>query len=124
MGPPATIPKVLEVEELIVRSDDSGAYMRLVGGSEGKVAKIEWYTSGGQVVAQIWGGSTRGMVLSNCQNGRWSEFCIEAEQIGPCPPWEPSLDKIAYAAWGGYTKFVLTADRMVIQCLHKLEIRR
>ena len=59
--------------------------MRLVGGAEGKVAKIEWYHSTGDLAATIWGGSTRGMVLSNYQDGRWAEFCIEAERIGPCP---------------------------------------
>ena len=38
MGPPATIPKILEVEELIVRGHLDGGYMRLVRGAEGRVA--------------------------------------------------------------------------------------
>ena len=41
MWPPATIPKILEVEELIVRGHLDGGYMRLVGGAEGRVAALE-----------------------------------------------------------------------------------
>ena len=86
MGPPAPIPQVLEVEELIVRADNNGGYMRLVGGAEGRVAVIQWYHSDGVLASEIWGGSTEGMVLRNRQDDQWSEFCIAAGRIGPCPP--------------------------------------
>ena len=52
-GPPGSggaveIPKVLEVEELVVRKGGAGGYMRLVAGDSGRVAVIAWYRSDGE----------------------------------------------------------------------------
>lgn len=79
-GPQGTaqIPTVLEVEELIVRGDDSGGYLRFEGGTGGTVATIEWYSSDGSQSATLWGGTVNGMVLSNRNSdGGWTEFCID-----------------------------------------------
>ncbi|MCY4623783.1 MAG: hypothetical protein OXC99_02070 [Chloroflexi bacterium] len=79
-GPQGTaqIPKVLEVEELIVRSDNSGGYLRLEGGTGGTVAAIEWYSSDGSQSATLWGGTVDGMVLSNRNSdGGWTQYCID-----------------------------------------------
>lgn len=86
-GPPgsaADIPKVLEVEELIVRGDTSGGYLRLVGGTEGRVASIEWYHSDGTLTSTIWGGAVSGMKLSERSGGSWTEFCIDAGTAKIC----------------------------------------
>lgn len=79
-GTAVGIPKVLEVEELIVRSSDGTQHLRLRAGTEGFTASIQWVsTQDGTVDTQMYGGSTRGMVLKNRNddNSSWTEFCID-----------------------------------------------
>ena len=87
-GTAVGIPKVLEVEELIVRSGDGGQHLRLRAGTEGFTASIQWVsTQTGTVDSQMYGGSTKGMVLENRNddNSSWTEFCIDESTFGLCP---------------------------------------
>ncbi len=80
------IPAVLEVEELIVRSPDSGPWMRLVSG-EGNTGVIEWHNSAASgPVAYIFAGATSGMAFLQFNfDGTWTEICIRDGEIGLCP---------------------------------------
>ena len=92
-GPPgasggaASIPKVLEVEELIVRMDGGGGYLRLRGGEEGRVALIQWYSGSGTLAAQAFGGSTVGFKIENKNSEAegWTEHCVDEGVSGICP---------------------------------------
>ena len=93
-GPPGSsgsqvvIPKVLEVEELIVRRQDGGGYLRIVGGTSGRVARISWHSSSRGVTGEIYAGSTEGMVLQEWDGGgpsNWTRVCIGDGSIGLCP---------------------------------------
>ena len=83
----AEIPSVLEVEELIVRSKDGGAYMKLIAGSEGSVAKIQWYSFEDEgTAAEMWGGSSGGMVFTEDNfDGTWTSFCLFEGKLALCP---------------------------------------
>ena len=79
-GSAADIPKVLEVEELLVRSSDGNQHLRLRAGTEGFTASIQWVdTPSGTVDSQMYGGSVDGMVLTNRNddNSSWTDFCID-----------------------------------------------
>lgn len=86
-GTAVGIPKVLEVEELIVRSSDGTQHLRLSAGTEGFTASIQWIsTQTGTVDSQMYGGSTNGMVLENRNddNTSWTEFCIDEGAASIC----------------------------------------
>ena len=86
-GRPAEIPKALELEELIVRIKDGGGYLKIVGGEEGRLAKIMWIDNrNGLTTTQMLGGSVDGLVLSesNGSGGGWTEFCIQDETAELC----------------------------------------
>ena len=79
------IPAILEVEELIIRSENGEAYMRLLAGTDGRVAKIEWRHGDGRLVSSIAGGSAAGIVLKDVNgDGSWTSFCIFADEAGIC----------------------------------------
>ena len=83
-GSSVSIPKVLEVEELFIRGAGRAGIL-IEGGDDEYVGTISWLGTDGNVVAQIWGGSTLGMVLTNARtDGTWARFCIADERIGPC----------------------------------------
>ena len=86
-GGAASIPKVLEVEELIVRMDGGGGYLRLRGGEEGRVALIQWYSGSGTLAAQAFGGSTVGFKIENKNSEAegWTEHCVDEGVSGICP---------------------------------------
>ena len=84
-GTAAGLPKVLEVEELIVRSDSGGGSIRIRSGAEGKVADIQWFSSSGAHSASIYGGTTRGMVLEERnRDDSYTEVCIWKQSVGLC----------------------------------------
>ena len=58
------------MEELIVRAGDGGGSLRVIGGAEGRVAVIRWYSSEDELVGEVYAGSTVGMVLEN-KDPRW-----------------------------------------------------
>ena len=69
-----------------MRGDRSEPFLRLVAGSDGEVAAIEWHTSPSSgAVAQLWGGSEQGMVLAQVNlDGSWTVFCIDEGTIERC----------------------------------------
>ena len=84
-GEQVAIPKILEVEELIVRRPGE-AYLSLHAGVEGRVATVVWHQSSGQIDAEIYGGSTAGMALRQTNlDGTVTEICIYNGNIGLCP---------------------------------------
>lgn len=91
MGPPGSsgaqvaIPKVLEVEELIVRAKGGCCYLSIGASDTDSVVSLNWYNSGG-FSGQIFAGSTVGMMLANRSSGAgWTEVCIDDGSIGLCP---------------------------------------
>ena len=84
-GSSVAIPKILEVEELIVRADGASQYLHLIPGKDGKVGSIRWRDESGNIEAQIYGGSVAGMVLENWHQGSWTSICIAGGRVGVCP---------------------------------------
>ena len=90
-GPPGSsgtqvaIPKVLEVERLIVRSKEGGPYLSIVSRDDGRVASIGWHGASGGVNGEIYAGSVRGMVLRNYDGPDWTRVCIANGSIVLCP---------------------------------------
>ena len=80
-GSAASIPKVLEVEKLIVRDSQGGGYLVLEPGAEGNVAAIEWRDSDGSLTAFLFGGTNNGFIVYDdgtayCfDNGRMTVNC-------------------------------------------------
>ena len=64
-GSSVSIPKVLEVEKLVVRKPDAGGYLVLEPGEEGKVATISWHSSNGTRWSVLLGGTNDGFVIIN-----------------------------------------------------------
>ena len=83
-GSAVSIPKVLEVEELIV---SSGGWGKLVftSGDDDNVPAVRWVTRSGSEVATIWGGTTDGIIMRNRNDdGSWTRVCIDEGRIGIC----------------------------------------
>ena len=80
------IPAILEVEELIIRSENGEAYMRLVAGKNGRVAKIEWrFGDSDQVISEIAGGSAAGLILEDVNpDGSYTSLCIFEGTVELC----------------------------------------
>ena len=89
IGPQTTMPKVLEVEELIVRGQDGGSYMLLRAGEDGRVARVEWRLGEtGQLVSAVSGGSASGLILQDVNpDGTWTVFCIYGGTVELCEYW-------------------------------------
>ena len=90
-GPPgatggaATIPNVLEVEELRVCSDDGGCIFITSGDSE-HVPAVRWKGRDGAETTVIWGGTIDGLILAerNSVRSGWTEFCVDEGAAGVC----------------------------------------
>ena len=84
-GSAADIPRILEVEELIVRRHSNGGYLHIRGGADGRVADISWYHPGGEHAAAISGGTINGMILEQRNNnGSYTEVCIDENRFALC----------------------------------------
>ena len=65
--------------------EDGGGSLRVIGGSEGRVAVIRWYSSEDELVGEVYAGSTVGMVLENKdRDGSWTSHCIDEGVSGLC----------------------------------------
>ena len=89
MGPAGVvsgIPNVLEVEELIIKSQAGGGYMRLAAGGEGRVAKITWHHTNGNRNGTIWAGSQIGLMLEDRNDDdSFTAYCVHEGTFGLCP---------------------------------------
>ena len=89
-GPPGSatsIPRVLEVEELIVRVDNGTSYIRFQPGTAGRASWITFHDADtDRVIGSLNGGTARGFVITDTKPGmEKTSFCIDAGVAGICP---------------------------------------
>ena len=79
------IPKILEVEQLIIRKSHDDQYITINAGTATETPSIRWHFSSGVVASVIQGASTEGLVLSdNTDSSEWTSFCIGDRKANIC----------------------------------------
>lgn len=85
-GSVASIPKVLEVESLIIRKPGDGGYIEIRAGEPGKVADIVWRGDDGIADGFLFAGSARGdLTYKYWIDGEWRYVCFDGGRVkSPC----------------------------------------
>ena len=84
-GGAASIPKSLEVEELIIRAPGGGDYIAFQPGTDGKASWIVWVSGTGRYMGSISAGTVDGMVLREADQGdNRTTFCVGDGVAGLC----------------------------------------